>query len=48
MFFIFYMMEIFFFLGMKDSIVDLIYKGIELEDFVVFNLLIEDIVIVCL
>lgn len=42
------MMEIFFFFDVKIDIIDLIYKGIELEDFVVFNLLIDDIVIVCL
>ncbi|HHB0142908.1 DUF3969 family protein [Staphylococcus aureus] len=35
-------------LGMKDSIVDLIHKGTELEDFAAFNLSIEDTVTVCL
>ena len=35
-------------LGVKDSIVDLIHKGTELEDFAEFNLSIDDTVTVCL
>ncbi len=43
-----YMLETLSSLGVKDSIVDLIHKGTELEDFAAFNLSIEDTVTVCL